>query len=213
LLLENYRWPGNIRELKNIAEQLSILSEDRMVSIQEIQRQMPQLFSRNLPVPAMDRHGQQFGNEFQERDILYKVLFDMKNDLNDLKSLIYELVKSNNLSMPDIGSMRHMQPALPAMGYPPAQSATDMSSYEDGRSNYYEPSDIGRVTPIIIDQAKNGAGFAKSEIEDSPLAMDEIEKEAIRRALKKYNGRRKEAAEELKISERTLYRKIKQYDL
>lgn len=69
------------------------------------------------------------------------------------------------------------------------------------------------MTPIIIDQTRNGTGFDKSEVEDAPLAMDEIEKEAIRKALKKYNGRRKEAAEELKISERTLYRKIKEYNL
>jgi DNA-binding NtrC family response regulator len=213
LLLENYRWPGNIRELKNVSEQLSILSEDRLVNIQEIQRQMPQLFSRNLPVPAMDRQGHSFGNEFQERDLLYKVLFEMKKDLNDLKSLIFDLIKSNNLSMPDIGAMRHLQPGLPTISFPSSNSGNDRSGYEEHNANYYEPEDARRITPIIIDQTKNGNGFTKSEVEDSPLAMDEIEKEAIRRALKKYNGRRKEAAEELKISERTLYRKIKQYDL
>jgi DNA-binding NtrC family response regulator len=212
LILENYRWPGNIRELKNVAEQLSILSEDRQITVQEIQKQMPQLLSRSLPVPTVDRSGHTIGHEFQERDLLYKVLFDMKNDLNDLKALIYELVKSNNLSMPDLSSMRQFQPSLPSGNYQPAQSASNVPDFEDENS-YYLPSDGSRVTPIIIDQNKNGTGYAKSEVEDAPLAMDEIEKEAIRKALKKYNNRRKEAAEELKISERTLYRKIKQYDL
>lgn len=205
LILENYRWPGNIRELKNVAEQLSILSEDRNVGAEDLQRQMPQLLNRNLPVPLHDRHGSN-GGDFQERELLYKLLFDMKADLNDLKSLFYELVKSNNLRMPDLNSMRQLQQTFPTQSY------RDESSNQND-SGYFTPTEAGRVTPIIIDQHKPQTGFDKSEVEDAPLAMDEIEKEAIKRALKKYNGRRKEAAEELKISERTLYRKIKQYNL
>lgn len=205
MALENYRWPGNIRELKNVAEQLSVLSEDRSITAQQLQRIMPQLFNRSLPVPA--DHGNGRGGEFQEREILYKVLFEMKSDLNDLKGLIFELVKSNNLRMPDISSVRQLQPLFSNSPY----SRSEMP--EEPGNNYAPPADAGKVTPIIIEPGKTGASFDKSEVEDSPLAMDEIEKEAIKKALKKYNGRRKEAAEELRISERTLYRKIKQYNL
>ena len=207
-VLENYRWPGNIRELKNVAEQLSILSEERLVTIEEVQRTMPQLLSRNLPVPA-DRVGT--GGDFQERELLYKVLFDMKSDLNDLKAMFYELVKSNNLRMPDANHLRQLQSKSQERSYD-ASERLPAPEY-DNRSSYYPMDDPGRVTPIIIDSGKGNGNFDKAEVEESPLAMDEIEKEAIKRSLKKYNGRRKEAAEELKISERTLYRKIKQYDL
>jgi len=108
--------------------------------------------------------------------------------------------------MPDLSAMRQLQ-----SGYP-TQSYVDEAIGQND-SGYFASTEAGRITPIIIDQSKAQAGFDKSEVEDAPLAMDEIEKEAIKRALKKYNGRRKEAAEELKISERTLYRKIKQYNL
>ena len=209
--LENYRWPGNIRELKNVAEQLSVLSEDRLLTLEAIQRTMPQLLSRNLPVPT-DRSNSGQSGDFQERELLYKVLFDMKNDLNDLKAMFYELVKSNNLRMPEPGNLRQLQSAFPDRHYEGNErlSSTD---YSENRPSYYPMEEPTRITPIIIDSSKNSASFDKSEVEETPLAMDEIEKEAIKRSLKKYNGRRKEAAEELKISERTLYRKIKQYDL
>jgi DNA-binding NtrC family response regulator len=205
-VLENYRWPGNIRELKNMAEQLSVLSEERLITSEELMRTMPQLLNRNLPVVS-DRNGSgsKNGGDFQEREILYKVLFDMKNDLNELKSMFYELVKSNNLRMPDLGAVRQLQSTFQPL-YPDADSEVqDDDLYQDQKREGSKP--------IIIEPGKVSIGYDKSEAEDAPLAMDEIEKEAIRRALKKYNGRRKEAAEELRISERTLYRKIKQYDL
>ena len=211
LVLENYRWPGNIRELKNIAEQLSILSENRLVTAEVLQNTMGHLFRRHLPVR---NEGSSTYQEFQERDILYKVLFDLKNDMHDLKGLIYELVKSNNLRMPDMGSARALHSSLPpSFNYPMIENETDHFDYAAPSS----APPAGKITSIIIDAAgKNNhitsANF-ESGVEDEPLAMDEIEKEAIRRSLKKYNGRRKEAAEELKISERTLYRKIKQYNL
>jgi transcriptional regulator with PAS, ATPase and Fis domain len=215
LVLENYRWPGNIRELKNVAEQLSVLSEERVVTAEHLQRAMPQLFNRNLPVPS-DRNGNfngSGGGDFQERELLYKVLFDMKNDLNDLKAMFYKLVESNNLRMPDLGSsLRQLQPSYPTLAYPANEPIFDGENFSEERSPRFQTTDNERNRPIIIEPNKS-TGFDESDVEESPLAMDEIEKEAIRRALSKYKGRRKEAAEELKISERTLYRKIKQYDL
>jgi DNA-binding NtrC family response regulator len=203
IALENYRWPGNIRELKNVAEQLSVLSEERNIGARDLQRFMPQLFNRNLPMPIQER-GE--GAAFQEREILYKLLFEMKNDLNDLKSLIYELVKRNNLHMPDLNNLR-LQPWIAPNEQMPY---TMVDALSDQRPTDQDP--FSRVTPIIIDGNKTN-GTPLADVEESSLAMDEIEKEAIRKALKKYNGRRKEAAEELKISERTLYRKIRQYNL
>ncbi|MBK7937549.1 MAG: sigma-54-dependent Fis family transcriptional regulator [Lewinellaceae bacterium] len=207
LVLENYRWPGNIRELKNVAEQISVLSEERLITAEDLSRSMPQLFNRNLPVVSeFQGQGHKNGGEFQEREILYKVLFDMKNDLNELKGMFYELVKSNNLRMPEVASMRQLQPSF--SGSYPRETVTQLEDHF-----YPAATDHDRMTPIIIEPGKSAGGFDKTEEEEAPLAMDEIEKEAIKRALKKYNGRRKEAAEELRISERTLYRKIKQYDL
>jgi DNA-binding NtrC family response regulator len=208
LVLESYRWPGNIRELKNVAEQLSILSESRLLNAQQLQLLQPQLLQRSLPI-AQSGSGHGGANDFQERDLLYKVLFDMKSDLNDLKSLIYELVKSNNLHMPDMSGLR----SLHAGDMYATTDRNNAAVYVTDES-MYRPADS---TPrIIIDSARPSGStitFDKSETEDAPLAMDEIEKDAIKRALKKYNGRRKEAAEELRISERTLYRKIKEYDI
>jgi DNA-binding NtrC family response regulator len=198
-LLTNYRWPGNIRELKNVAEQMSVLSEERLATPALIERLMPHLLNRSLPIVAPGQDGKSAGADFQERELLYKILFDMKKDLNDLKALIYELVRNNDLQMPDMSALQMLEPALPAANYPTQP----------------EPSSLApKNAPIIINApAKPMETFTDTDEDETPLAMDEIEKEAIRRALKKYNGRRKEAAEELKISERTLYRKIKQYDL
>jgi len=209
LVLENYRWPGNIRELKNVAEQLSVLSEDRLITAEGLQNTMPQLFSRHLPVPSNGNGmGGKNGGEFQERDLLYKVLFDMKNDLNELKSMFFKLVESNNLRMPELGNLRQLSAGF--------SQSSDAIFEENGYTNEapprFHPFENERVKPIILDPSK-GNNFDDSEEEDAPLTMDEIEKDAIKKTLAKYKGRRKEAADELHISERTLYRKIKQYDL
>ena len=206
IMLESYRWPGNIRELKNVAEQLSVLSETREIDAETLVQLMPQLLQRNLPVPATARKD---GSDFGERDLLYKVLFDMKNDLNDLKSLIYELVSSNNLRMPDLSRLRNLP-------------APDFSFEEPDQNEVFNPAyqikqnEPGRVTPIVIDPKRHGQNeftVGEGEIIEGPVTLNEIEKEAIKRALKKYKGKRKEVAEELKISERTLYRKINEYNL
>ncbi len=210
LVLENYRWPGNIRELKNVAEQLSVLSENRNITAESLQATMPQLFSRHLPVPLNSGgFSGKNGAEFQERELLYKVLFDMKNDLNELKSMFFKLVESNNLRMPELGNLRQLSSTFPS----PTDSNYGESTYTQDHSSRFHPFENERVKPIIIDQGNASNNFDESEEEDAPLTMDEIEKEAIKKTLIKYKGRRKEAADELHISERTLYRKIKQYDL
>lgn len=210
LVLENYRWPGNIRELKNVAEQLSVLSENRNITAEGLQETMPQLFSRHLPVPMSNSNfSGKGGGEFQERELLYKVLFDMKNDLNELKSMFFKLVESNNLRMPELGNLRQLSSGFSNT----TESVFEGHGYTQDPAPRFHPFENERVKPIIIDQGGGSSNFDDSEEEDAPLTMDEIEKEAIKKTLAKYKGRRKEAADELHISERTLYRKIKQYDL
>lgn len=209
-VLENYPWPGNIRELKNVAEQLSVLSENRQITVEQLQETMPQLFKRHLPA-RMDssESGGQNGQGYQERELLYKVLFDMKNDLNELKAMFFKLVESNNLRMPEIGNFKQLPSGLFSNNTPSSDT-----SYDQDFAEQMSPYEKERFRPIIIDSAHKSPNFDESdEEEDVPQTMDEIEKEAIKRALTKYKGRRKEAADELHISERTLYRKIKQYDL
>ena len=199
-LLNNYQWPGNIRELKNVAEQLSILAEKRELTGVDLMTMMPKLRERHLPAttPNGDANG------MHEREILYKVLFDMKSDLNDLKGLIFELIRNNDLRVPDMGKIRSLQ--LPG-AYPDAADEIDRRAGTDGEDYRSVPED-----PIIVDGSLQRE-YERSEIVEEDLSLANAERELIRKALKKHNGRRKEASNELGISERTLYRKIKEYEI
>lgn len=198
-LLNNYRWPGNIRELRNLVEQLSVLSEDNYVNIDDLLKLSPHLATRNLPA----KYNEQKEN-IEEREILYKFLFEMKNDLNDLKQLVIELVQRNNLEMPSISrSILANQNTMPSRTR--YDDETPMENYPI-QTPYNEFSD----KPVLITDNQN---FSKAEEVDENLSLDEKTKELITKALKKHRGKRKDAAEELGISERTLYRKIKEYDI
>jgi DNA-binding NtrC family response regulator len=214
-LLETYLWPGNIRELKNVAEQLSVLSESRHISAEDLLQFMPQFGSRNLPsIPGKDR-GE---HNFEEREILYKVLFDMKSDLNDLKSLVFQLISSNDLRVPDTKQVRSLLPSgdissltdVPDLDIPSSSSSS--STYEPESPVPEEIEAAPDLRPIILSD-KAQQSYDESEIVEENLSLADNEKELIKKALKKHNGRRKEAAADLGISERTLYRKIKEYDL
>ncbi|MEY3369286.1 MAG: hypothetical protein RI973_2441 [Bacteroidota bacterium] len=204
-LLENYRWPGNVRELKNVAEQISILSEKRMIDAEDLLRFVPNIQNRNLPIPA---EGTKAGDNFQEREILFKFLFDMKNDLNDLKSLVFELIRQNDLEMPDTSSLRMLQQVTLPEFTPSAKDAPEFDKFVPAQLRV-EPSE--NLKPIIIDRPEKN--YDSSEVVEASLNLIEMEKDLILKALKKHAGKRKEAAQDLGISERTLYRKIKEYDL
>ncbi len=206
-LLENYRWPGNVRELKNVAEQLSILSENRLMSGEDLVAMVPNIGKRNLPmIPDSADSG---GESLKEREILFKFLFEMKNDLNDLKNLVFELVNQNDLQMPDTSSYRALR--RPTFNPSTMAGAVAERQYEDHLPVMENVEAKEAHKPIILGQPDKS--FDKAEVVEESLNMIEMEKELILKALKKHNGRRKEAATDLGISERTLYRKIKEYDL
>ncbi len=201
LLLEAYRWPGNIRELKNVAEQISILSENRLISPQELIEFVPNMGKRNLPIPH-----DLAAESMQDRELLYKFLFEMKNDLNDLKALVVELVHQNNLKMPDSSSFRALTPSgAPVRPFAPGRIQADYELQQAPRPVAHPGAPEFASTHIIEPR--------EPEIIEANLNLADMEKDMILKALKKHNNRRKEAAEDLGISERTLYRKIKEYDL
>jgi len=206
IMIENYDWPGNIRELKNFVEQLSVLSEEKLVTAEYMIDFMPQIRNRNLP--AISGNGST-ANDFNERELLYKILFDLRNEVGDLKNLVVELVKFNNLRMPE------MPRAL--QNYTNANIKSVRSN--NGYDNYIidESSEDGSSNgnsrrPIIVGSQDKPLYDSMEEVEEV-LSLAANEKELIKRALKKHKGRRKDAAIELEISERTLYRKIKEYEL
>jgi len=208
LLFENYRWPGNIRELKNAVEQLSVLSEKKMITAERLIDLIPNITKRNLPARLRDDAGSEGGSSFAEREIIFKFLYEMKNDLSDLKSLVYELIRTNNLSVPDANTMRQLSSATDKLDRMYDNMDTRPAPAEP--RPYFSSEDDSR--PIILD--KHAASqYDESEVVEELLSLEAMEKDMITKALKKYKGRRKDAAKELGISERTLYRKIKQYEI
>jgi transcriptional regulator with PAS, ATPase and Fis domain len=208
-VFEQYHWPGNVRELKNTAEQLAVLSDRKLLQSADLQHWLPHLFERRLPaLREAGTNGE--GPSMQEREILYKLLFDMKTDLTDLKKLVFELIRSNDLQVSDTRPFLALQEpeterpaAFAGQGFFEGRAASSQVLFQD-------ESDTA-LQPLIMD-GKTGKG-QELEVMDDNLRLEGMEKDMIRKALHKHRGRRKDAAEELGISERTLYRKIKQYDL
>lgn len=197
-LLEKYTWPGNIRQLKNVAEQISVIEEAREVSAEVLGNYLPNNHERNLP---MIINGKKENESFSERDILYKVLFEMKQDVTEMKRVIIDLLNNNDLSNNEKNEL------ITKLNFSQNKD-TDSSFNETTRhpvtieEKQLEPS----IEPYNISYQES------VEIEES-LSLEEREKELIKKALKKHNGKRKNAAKELGISERTLYRKIKEFEI
>nr|MBS0036594.1 sigma-54-dependent Fis family transcriptional regulator [Saprospiraceae bacterium] len=204
VLLENYSWPGNIRELKNLAEQTSVLSEKEEVSAEDLVGIKPELLQRHLPAISTDGFK---GENLSEREILYKVLFEMKKDLGELKNFVMELVNRNNLSFPDRGEMKQLTQTTEYPGNFESKSEESIADFFKDSSENDE-----NLTSIVINEVNRNAASREPEVEET-LSLEENEKQLIKKALEKHKGRRKDAALELGISERTLYRKIKQYEI
>ena len=197
-LLVQYRWNGNIRQLRNVAEQASVLEKERILTPVMLRHYLPDMGSQ---LPAVVDVNQKDGDFSSEREILYKVLFDMKSDLNDLKKLTHELMENENIS-----SVQKNNPDLIKKIYGEENNENKTLEFinqieNKSEINYSESNNV------------NQYDYAETIIEEEPLSLLEKEIEMIKLALKRSNGKRKAAAEELGISERTLYRKIKQFDL
>lgn len=198
-LLEQYSWPGNIRELKNLAEQLSILSEERSISAEDLVSFSPKIRDRHLPT----RTEAQGDHNMKEREILYQLLFDMKKDVTELKNLVFGLISNNDLSVPE-------RDDLPRIGSHLSDEFFDRRSEAESKKPKDDSGDKEDGRPIVLDEYNS---YEDSEIVEESLSLEDMEKEMIQKALEKHKGKRKYAAEDLGISERTLYRKIKQFDL
>ena len=196
-ILTNYRWDGNIRQLKNIAEQLSVLEENRMIKKDVLIDYLPNL-GDNLPAIISEKSEKsEFNNE---REILYKVLFDMKGDLNDLKKLTLELMQTSNISEFKKNNEQLINKVYQNENYS-SEKNVEIVNVENNKS-IEENKDFEDKFDYIQEV---------KAIES--LSIQEKELELIKKSLEKHAGKRKLAAEELGISERTLYRKIKQFDL
>ena len=193
--LINYNWSGNIRQLKNIAEQLSVLEENRTISKAVLQDYLPNTFD-NLPAIISDKSKKSDFNN--EREILYKVLFDMKGDLNDLKKLTLELMQTSNINEFKKNNEQLINKVYKEDDFS-NQDNIEIVDLENNKSNNKDFNDefdyIQEVKAI------------------ESLSIQEKELELIKKSLEKHDGKRKLAAKELGISERTLYRKIKQFNL
>jgi transcriptional regulator with PAS, ATPase and Fis domain len=196
--LQKYRWSGNIRQLRNIAEQLSVLETDRDISAATLHSYLP-VEGSNLPSVI---GGKKSESDFStERDILYKVLFDMKNDLNDLKKLTLELMQNGNAKVQE----NNQKLIKKIYG-----NDNDVIDFEDDNQTSVMPSPKKTYERREED---DDYLFAEEVEEEEVLRLEQKEIEMIKKALDKNKGKRKAAADELGISERTLYRKIKQFDL
>lgn len=189
-LLVNYRWPGNVRQLKNITEQISIIEKEREISADVLKNYLPLETRNNLPAIFSKTEENSFSNE---REILYKVLFDMKRDMTDLKKLVLDLMED--------------------------KETTVTSDQARIFRNLYEPENTGFTPKEPVAKQIHIEPVDKINIQDTEefveesLSLSDKEIELIKKALERHKGKRKYAAQELGISERTLYRKIKEYDI
>ncbi|MGB1284541.1 MAG: sigma 54-interacting transcriptional regulator [Polaribacter sp.] len=187
-MLLNYRFPGNIRQLRNIAEQISVVEENRLISAEKIMQYLPNN-NGNLPAVIGGKSNSDFATE---RDIMYKILFDMRNDINDLKKLTIDLMQNGNVDK--LQEENH-------------QLIEKLYQEQHQQNNSVE------VVQIPQKSVQNNYDFIEPIEENESLSLQDKEVEMIKKSLEKNKNKRKLAAKELGISERTLYRKIKQYDL
>jgi len=194
-LLINYAWPGNVRELKNIAEQISVLSEDKQVTATALRRFLPEQGNRLPMVVPSNGTSSNGSHDFaNEREILYKLFFDMKKDVTELKKMFLEIVQNPSIAASQhsgfINDLKELKPA----------------------ENFQSSALTNTAQPVVLHNNNHEDIHHHEEVEESLNIMDK-EKELIVKALKKHRGKRKDAASDLGISERTLYRKLKEYDI
>jgi transcriptional regulator with PAS, ATPase and Fis domain len=191
-MLMSYQWPGNIRQLKNIAEQISVIETKREISAETLRKYLPDYTSVKLP--AIYNNSEDQKTFASEREILYKILFDMKNDMNDLKKLVLDMMQKDSDHSTFAEDNAHLIQKIYGKAEP-VVSPVNISKATDNK----------RTEDVSIQDTE--------EVFEESLSLSDKEMEMIKKALEKYSGKRKQAAGELGISERTLYRKIKEYNL
>jgi transcriptional regulator with PAS, ATPase and Fis domain len=207
-ILLKYRWSGNIRQLRNVAEQISVLEQNRDISYATIKNYLPDMGSN---LPAVVGATKSEGDFSSEREILYKVLFDMKRDVNDLKKLTLELMKTGNAA-----KVKEENSSLINKIYSEAEDREeDLKPIRERDDAIIKQPDfeVLSISENATEPSKDKYAFAEEIKEEENLSLQQKELELIKKSLEKYQGKRKDAADELGISERTLYRKIKQYNL
>jgi transcriptional regulator with PAS, ATPase and Fis domain len=193
-ILSNYRFPGNIRQLRNIAEQISVVEENRLITQEKLIQYLP---NNRGNLPAIIGSSSSSTSDFaNERDIMYKILFDMRNDINDLKKLTLDIMKSGNLDKTKEENRQLIE-----------------KIYQEQRSSESGNVEVVQIPQNAAKENQNTYDYIETIEEDESLSLQDKEVEMIKKSLEKNNNKRKLAAQELGISERTLYRKIKQYDL
>ncbi len=192
-ILKQYRFPGNIRQLKNITEQISVIEKDREITAEQLLKYIPQSHGENLPA-LYNKENSEEKTFKSEREILYQVLFDMKKDMNELRGMVDNIVKEG-----------HIDKDVVMPSHSPVYSHDDLMSQEIIASSYQ-----GSKRPYVHDDQQ--IEDTEEYVEES-LSLVEKEVELIKKALDKHKGRRRNAAADLGISERTLYRKIKEHNI
>ncbi|MDX5423002.1 MAG: sigma-54 dependent transcriptional regulator [Hymenobacteraceae bacterium] len=198
--LLSFRFPGNIRQLKNIVEQISVLEYDREIDAAKLRGYLPR--EQGSSLPAVLNKESSSDKQFSERDILYKVLFDMRRDVSELKKLVFEMLTHQPNDQELLREHGHL-----------------FENFESYNGHTYQPQEQKEGFYLPVKQAQEHT-YEDQKVEDIPheteeesLSLEDKEKELILKALKKHNNKRKYAAQDLGISERTLYRKLKQYDI
>ena len=202
--LLNFSWNGNIRQLRNAAEQISVLETNREINLATLQGYLP--FSGNQ-LPSVINKTKKESDFSNEREILYKVLFDMKSDLNDVKKLTLELLQN------DSNTVEENNKNLIKRIYGNDEQEEAFEKELKPAVLNTAPKQIEAYHEITTEEEEETYDIAETVYEDEPLSLEAKEIELIKKALEKNKGKRKMAADELGISERTLYRKLKQYDL
>jgi len=193
-ILLNYSWPGNVRQLKNITEQISIIEKEREINPEVLRAYLPDYSGIKLPAIIKKEEDKSFTTE---REILYKILFDMKNDMNDLKKLVLDLIKTGEVDV----------------AFHETNSGVIKNLIRDARrEDMIREADEPHPVDFKLHHDRGNIQDTEEVVEES-LSLAGKEIEMIKKALEKYNGKRKLAAQELGISERTLYRKIKEYEI
>lgn len=196
-VLINYTWPGNVRELKNIAEQISVLSQDKNINADQLRSYLPDHQYTRLPVLAGGGAAVSQTEFANEREILYKLFFDMKKDVNELKKMFYDLLQNPGMAQ-----------------HAPVFAGDNMGQLKEfpGTGNNLSGGYAAPSSSVIFHNG-NDNGIQQHEDVEESLSIVDKEKELIIKALKKHRGKRRDASLDLGISERTLYRKLKEYDI